>query len=147
MTDTSTLRDDFEVWLMDMDDAIDRFLDQVPPDVRLRLDFSAESLDVLEAWLLQRYPTLDALLEESEKNILDGAARYVGQTLREHLGGRWDIALEDPQDVNYRLPILTGFQGQYSALSPVTLVTAASDRRSGTYLRTVLQNIEKRAKS
>jgi hypothetical protein len=145
MTETSTSRDDFELWLMDMDDAIDRFLDQVPADVRARLDFSAESLDVLEAWLRQRYPTLEALLEESEKEILDGAARYVGQTLREHLGGRWDIVLEDPQDVNYRLPILTGFKGQHSALSPVTLVTASTDRRSGTYLRTVLQNVLQRA--
>jgi hypothetical protein len=145
MTESSTQRDNFEIWLMDMDDAIDRLLDQVPSDVQAQLDFSPASLDVLEAWLLQRYPNLDALLAESEKDTLDGAARYVGQTFREKLGGRWDIVLDNPRDVNYRLPILTGFRGEYSAPSPVTLVTASTDRRSGTYLRTVLQNIERRA--
>jgi hypothetical protein len=147
MTETTTLRDDFEEWLMDMDDAIDRFLDQVPANIRAQLDFSPASLDVLEAWLLQRYPSVDALLSEREKDILDGAARYVGQTFREQLGGHWDIVLDDPQDANYRLPILTGFKGEYSTQSPVTLVTAATDRRTGSYLCTVLHNIQQRAKS
>jgi hypothetical protein len=43
--------------------------------------------------------------------------------------------------------VLTGFQGEYSKQSPVTLVTAAVDRRSGNYLRTVLGNIKRRAAS
>jgi hypothetical protein len=141
----NTVRDHFDDWLIDMDDAIDRFLNALPGNVRERLDFSPESLDVLERWLLERYPSLDAALAESEKDTLDGAARYVGETYRRTLGGRWDIELDDPKDVNYRLPVLTGFKGEYSRQSPVTLVTASLDRRAGSYLRTVLQNIQRRA--
>lgn len=143
----SALRDHFEDWLVDMDDAIDRFLETLPEDLSERLDFSPEALDVLEAWLLERYPSVDAALAETEKETLDGAARYVGETFRRALGGRWDIELDDPNDVNYRLPVLTGFQGEYSKQSPVTLVTAAVDRRSGNYLRAVLANIKRRAAS
>jgi hypothetical protein len=31
----------------------------LPDDVRGKLDYSPESLDVIELWLLQRYPSLE----------------------------------------------------------------------------------------
>jgi hypothetical protein len=131
---------------MKMDDSLDQFISQTPPNVRSRLDYSPESLDVLEQWLLQRYPTFESLLEDSEKETLDGAARYVGETFRKQLGGIWDT-VDDPSNVHYRMPILTGFRGQSAPLSPVTMVTASADRRTGTYLRTILENIKKRTES
>jgi hypothetical protein len=146
MSQDDERRDRFELWLMDMDDALERFMDQVP-EVREKLDYSAESLDVLEKWLLERYPTFEAIIADSEKDMLDGMARYVGETFRKNLGGIWDIVLDDPKNVWYRLPIVTGFPGQGAPLSPVTMTTAAADRRTGTYWRTILQNLDKRAQS
>ena len=140
-----TLREYFEEWLAVMQTELDRFLDVLPESVARALDESAASLDVLEAWLLERYPSTEALIEGSEAEILDGAARYVGETFLGQLGGRWSISAEDPQDVNYKLPIITGFKGEFSRLSPVTMVTAAADRRSGTYLSTILRNVQRRA--
>jgi hypothetical protein len=140
-----SLREDFEEWLADMQTGLDRFTDALPEEVADALDESPESLDVLEAWLLERYPSTEAVLEESEKEILDGAARYVGETFLGQLGGKWSISADDPKDVNYQLPILTGFRGQFSTLAPVTMVTAAADRRTGTYLSTILRNIQRRA--
>jgi hypothetical protein len=142
-----TLREDFEEWLAVMQTELDRFLDRLPAATAEALDESPASLDVLEAWLIERYPSTEALVEGSEAEILDGAARYVGETFLGQLGGRWSISADDPTDANYKLPIITGFRGEFSQLSPVTMVTAAADRRTGTYLSTILRNVERRAQS
>ena len=136
---------DFEGWLTFLDEALGEFLDELPDDVRRQLDSSPTSLDVLEGWLLQTFPSVQALIADDARLLLDGAARYVGQTFIRHLGGHWDIDLDNPQDEHFMVPFLNDFAGQYSALSPITLVTAATDRRSGTYLRTVLENVHRRA--
>src|SRR5437868_12085685 len=44
-------QDDFEYWLADMDDALERFCAQLPEAVRAKLDYSQASLDVLEGWM------------------------------------------------------------------------------------------------
>src|SRR4051812_50181488 len=128
-----------------MQTELDRFEAALPKPVADALDESPASLDVLEAWLLEHYPSTEALMEPGEAEILDGAARYVGETFLGQLGGRWSISADDPKDANYKLPIITGFKGEFSQLSPVTMVTAAADRRSGTYLSTILRNIQRRA--
>jgi len=137
-------RDGFNYWLAEMDDALDRFLMIFAPDVRPRLDFSEESLDVVERWLLEQYAGPEALLAESARDVLDGASRYVGETFRKRIGGRWEIRLDDPQYAFYGLPQLTGFSDQPTPICAHSLVTAAADRRTGSYLRTVLQNVAKR---
>ncbi len=60
--------DDFQYWLMDMDDALDRFKAQFPKEVKKQLDFSPASLDVLEALILDKYPDPKAMrpLDQSQ---------------------------------------------------------------------------------
>ena len=83
--------DDFEYWLADMDDALERFFPQLPEAVRSKLDYSSASLDVLESWFLERYPNMDAVLQKSESLTLDGVSRYVGETFRKQFGGHWEM--------------------------------------------------------
>jgi hypothetical protein len=80
-----------------------------------------------------------------DAKVFDGVARYVGETLRRNMGGHWSIAFDDPKAFNYGLPSLTGFKGENSVLTPLTLATASTDRRTGKYLRGILENIKKRA--
>ena len=138
----STL-DDFDAWLTAMDDVIDEFLTGLPEDVRVRLDYSPESLDVLEAWLLHNYES-PAALQAADAAMLDGPARYLGETMRRNLGGKWTINLERPDVVFFGLPILTDVRGATAPMSPYSLTTAALDRRTGKYLRTILENIQRR---
>ena len=133
-------RDDFELWVFKMDDDLDEFLAQLPADVRRHLDFSPASLDVLEKWLLERYPSPQALQAPSEKYMLDGLARYIGETLRKQLGGHWSIDLDNPKNAFFGLPVLSGLRVPES---PHSLAGAATQRRTGTYLRTVLENTRK----
>lgn len=66
----------FEYWLMDMESALDNFIDSFPN--KDELDFSLESLGVLEGALLDRYQSIEDMKSKSEMVFIDGAARYVG---------------------------------------------------------------------
>ena len=133
-----TTRDDFESWLVDMDDALERFFDALPSEVSERLDYSPASLDVLEKWILARYESTDHMLPASEATTVDGLARYIGETFRKAIGGRWGIRLDDPKYVFYGLPEIIGYSDKPTSLCPISLATASADRRSGKYLSGVL---------
>jgi hypothetical protein len=137
-------KEDFESWLFEMDDALERFLDGIDEPTRSKLDFSPASLDALEAWVLERYASPDDLMKAEAKQVLDGVARYIGETYRKQLGGRWQIRLDDPKYAFFGLPELTGFSERPTPISPHSLATAMTDRRNGTYLRTILENTKKR---
>ena len=143
-TEIDKRKEDFEDWLFEMDDALERFLDGIEEPVRSQLDLSPKSLDALEAWALERYRSPDELMKPEAKQVLDGVARYVGETYRKQLGGRWQIRLDDPKYAFFGLPELTGFSEKPTPISPHSLATAMADRRSGTYLRTILENTKKR---
>ena len=132
-------RDDFDYWVADMDDALERFIDGLPECMREQLDYSPASLDILESWILDTYPNTQEMLSKENVDLVDGAARYIGETFRKCIGGYWDIRLEDPKFVFYGLPILTGFKTTTTPECPLTLATAAANRRTGTYIRTVLE--------
>ena len=135
---THTTREDFESWLVDMDDALDRFFAVLPSEVCERLDYSPASLDILEKWILDRYESTDQMLPASEATTVDGLARYVGEAIRKAIGGRWGIRLDDPRYVFYGLPEIIGYSDKPTSLCPISLATASADRRSGRYLSGVL---------
>lgn len=130
-------RDNFESWLASMDEFLEEFIVEFPPEDQRRLDYSPSSLDVVEAWILKTYNDTEAMLAKSASQIVNRAACYVGETFRKVLGGKWDIRLDDPDFVFHAMPIISRSK---SIECPLTLVTAAADRRTGCYLRTVLQN-------
>lgn len=132
-------RDEFEAWLAHMDDALDRWFESVEVEARSKLDFSVPSLDVVERLLLQAFTTTKDALVPSESRRLDGFVRYTGEAMRRRLGGVWDIVLDRPSYVFFRLPIIRA-RGMRTDESPHSLVTAAIDRRSGTYLRQVVES-------
>lgn len=129
--------DRFEYWLMDMSDAIDRFMAMLPAEVSSKLDYGPDSLRVLEQWLLARYEDNAGARDASQAATLDGAARYLGETLRKNLGGTWFIAFDDPRNVFHGLPQLRGMRSQTGQICPLTLVTASLARRTGTFFRKI----------
>lgn len=98
------------------------------------------SLDTLEAFLLRRYQAPEDALRLDQRGVLDAAARHVGLVMILGIdGAAWKINLTDDDDVYYRLPVVQIADGP--AECPLSLVTAALDRRTGDYLRTVGQNL------
>ena len=133
--------DRFQFWLMEMDDAIDRFVQSAPTELRERLDRSAASLDVLEDWVLARYKSPADTRPAHEAQFLDGAARYLGEVLRVNTGSRWTIRFDDPKFAFHGLPILKGGKLAEVPCCPLTTVTAATDRRTGRYFSTILRSV------
>ena len=78
----ASTRDDFEHWLFEMDDRLEEFVSVLPTDISTKMDYSAESLSVLEGWLMTQDESVNDILKESEKPMLDMVTRYVGETLR-----------------------------------------------------------------
>jgi hypothetical protein len=67
--------DDFNYWMVDMDDALDRFFARFPDDLRRQLDYSPASLDIVEQRILDRFPDPKQMLEAEHAQEVDGAAR------------------------------------------------------------------------
>lgn len=130
-------REDFEYWLASMDDFLEDFVSEFPEDQKCLLDFSPESLDVVEKWILSYYEDTKAALVKPESQRVNNAACYVGEVFRKTHGGKWTIRLDDPKFAFYALPVLSAGK---KTECPLSLVTASADRRTGTYLRMVLEN-------
>lgn len=134
--------DQFQVWLMHMDEAIAKFIELAPHEIQIKLDGGEESLDVLEAWILSKYGTPQEARSLSEAKFIDGASRYVGEIFRKRTGSKWSIDFSNPKFVYCGLPILKGGPklGKMPEC-PITLITASIDRRAGSYLSTVLKSV------
>ena len=137
---TGDAQDQFQLWLFEMDAALDRFVASAPPDIASKLDFSPESLDAVESWTLSKYESPQQIRPATETAFHDGAARYVGEVFRKFTGSRWSLDQSNPKNLNYGVPALTG--GRLTiGMAPLTLVTALLDRRTGKYLTTVFRNV------
>ena len=132
--------DKFQFWLMDMDDALERFMAGLPDAERERLDGTIASYDVIEEMLMARYPDRKAAKDSGDSVFFDGCARYVGETLRQHMGGKWQIVLDDPSNVHYRRPRLTGMKNGMPPVCPLQWLFTAVSRRKGNFMRTIVGN-------
>ena len=88
-------REDFEYWLATIDAFLAEFKVEFPAADRGKLDFSPESLDVVEAWILSTYADTDDMLKSSESRRVNGVACYVGEVFRKRGNGKWTVNLED----------------------------------------------------
>jgi len=135
--------DQFQYWLANMDDTLEDFLARLPAEVRERLNGSPESLDALEVWLLERYPTTSAIMSDDELSNLDGATCYVGEVFRKALGGHWRIRLDDSKYAFHGIPELWFLEEKDTPVAPITLVTASLDRRTGKYISLVFNGAKR----
>ena len=71
-------QDPFESWLTDMNDAMERLKVLEPPALAARMDLSAESLPLIEQWVLQTYEATADMQAASQAQRVDAVARYVG---------------------------------------------------------------------
>lgn len=130
-------QDRFEFWLMEMDESIRRFSDSLPEEETKRLDFSVGSLSCLEFWLISRYDGPMDIMRPTEAGVHDGAARYIGETFRKNLGGKWKIDFADKKNVFFGVPQINEMKGQVTQFCPHALVTTLLDRRSGGFLAAI----------
>ena len=130
-------RQEFQVWLAN-DLEVREELDAMVGD---ELGTDLASLDKLEAFLLGRYRNPAAALRLDERGVLDAAARHIGLVMLLNVdGAEWAIDLDDEDNAYYRLPIIRFSDGAEEC--PLTMATAALDRRTGKYLRKLVENYQ-----
>ena len=137
---------DFDEWIFFLSDKLDYFTGPFAAERGLTLDYTPESLDVLEHWLLGKYEKSMDLVEDKEPygydyRLADLCGIYVGEVYRRQLGGTWYMILDQPKNVYYKLPSLRyeTRTGPYY-ICPLTLATACIQRKRGDYMRWVLGN-------
>ena len=139
-------KDNFDDWIFFLSDKMDYFTGEFAREQGLALDYSPESLDALENWLLGKYEKSMDLVEDKEPyghdyRLADLCGIYVGEVYRRQLGGTWYMILDQPKNAYYKLPSLRyeTRTGPYY-ICPVTLGTACIQRKRGDYMRWVLGN-------
>lgn len=119
--------------------------DELEAMIGVELGLDVRSLDTLEAFLLGRYRTPDDALRLDQRAVLDAAARHIGLIMLLNVdGAEWAIDLDDEDSLYYRLPIIRFADGAVDC--PLSLATASldEDRRTGDYLRGVVEYYQER---
>jgi hypothetical protein len=71
------------------------------------LDYSAESLDTLEPYLQGK------LAAGANRELLKSqAGRYVGETFRKLVGGKWELCLKEPSYLYFKMPVISGYSAE-----------------------------------
>jgi hypothetical protein len=122
----SAEEDPLEEWL---DSLLERFLDLSHDEVvaGIDLDFSAASLQGLEAVVLERFDFPDP----DQEDFVLSAAGYLGEALLRLAGGSWSWD-DDPDSASHDLPLVEADPALgLDPVSPVELIMAAVRSRDG----------------
>lgn len=132
-------QEDFQEWIFYMSDKMDCFTEEFAKEQGLTLDYSMESLDVLEVWILDHFDDAKELIAEGQ--LLDYLTIYIGETFRKYIGGKWFIDLENKKNAYFSMPVLTNpsYKGVVYK-TPMTYATACISRKKGNYISTILKN-------
>ncbi|HEY0334519.1 MAG TPA: hypothetical protein VGC74_12545 [Stenotrophomonas sp.] len=129
-------REDFQIWLASDVEVRDELYALMRRDPGRDL----ASLDAVETFLLERFDHPDRALALDQRGVLDAVARHIGLVMVLGLDeATWDIDLDDPDNAYYRLPIVR-IDGAEEC--PLSMATAALDRRSRGYLRGIAESYE-----
>lgn len=109
-------REKFQFYIFEMDDVVEAFIKEAK-QAGVTLDYSKQSLDALEPYLLQK------LSAGANRDLLrNQAARYLGETFRKIVGGHWELCLKDPDYLYFKLPVLTGYSEKPIEFPPTEIV-------------------------
>lgn len=129
---------EFETWKASIEKNIANLLNTLPVNLQDKLDYSLDSLEVLEQWLLERYPEPNRYEALNEYLVIDGAGSYVGEVFRNYLGGNWTIDLEDQEYAFLGIAGIKDYKSNSRIVEvyPIIWVTTSIHRRIGNFIRT-----------
>lgn len=131
-------KEDFEWWITSLPDRIEELKESLPESISCKLDYSIESLNVIEDYVIDNY-TAEYLESDKGKDTLNLLASYIGTTLKKLLPDTsWYIELEDEDDIYYCLPTLSSLNS--ASISPYMLPITISLRKKGDFLFKIVKN-------
>ncbi len=143
---TEELRAQYELFVFEMDDALELFIAEIEKSNHtelLPLDYSWESLNRIES-ICNLYFDGEILKEYSIDLFRTKIARYLGETLRKRMGGTWTFC-ENPKDVSYGFPeigTIDNMNPEYAYNPFETFRIYQIRRKSGLIRRAVESHLE-----
>jgi energy-converting hydrogenase A subunit M len=112
---------------------IQDFLLEPPENIREKLEYSLDSLDVLSSWLIDSYSN------EDEISLHRGVSYYVGEVYRIYLEGHWNVHFKELEpDYEFgEQPVIEGFHHDV-ALCPLFDVFMTIKEKDITLLHRIL---------
>ncbi|MBI3896717.1 MAG: hypothetical protein HY308_00305 [Gammaproteobacteria bacterium] len=118
-------KEKFDNFLMSMDDQLDA-LEAEAQSRNIDLDFSTASVSKLEN-------LFDLMATNADKETIESLvvtfARYLGEIVRLNYGGKWLLPLDDPSNVYFNTPVITGHTKEGLEFSPIFAMRAFALRR------------------
>lgn len=132
-------KEEFDIWVDTLDVFIETALDLLPEKVSKQMDYSVQSLNVLEEYLLATYKS-EQFQSIENKELFGGLAAYFGETARQNaVNGFWSIDLVNKKNAYYNLPVMISEKVKFT-ISPYQLIVSSFDRNTGTFLSTIATN-------
>lgn len=104
--DITEKQTNFEAWVVTLEERIFDWLVKMTDEQKKSFDYSIESLDEAEKYLISKY-ILEDLRDESNKFDIDGAASYVYSVFMKHLPNyQCLIELKDKKSLLYNQPAI-----------------------------------------
>ncbi len=115
----------FEQFLIIMDDQLES-LEEDAKKFGISLDLSVSSINKLEL-------LFELMAENADKDTVDSLVvyfgRYLGEIVIHNYGGQWELPLDDPNNVNYNTPVITGHSQKGLEFAPLSVIRSFSLRR------------------
>ena len=139
ISDLRCKEENYTWWLSIMTDEMPR-LSILPKEVRDHLNYSLESLDVIERYIRQNY-TVEELKEQRNKFARDLFSRYIGETFRKNLSELyWSFESTDEGHKYYGIPVLSSLQGEEIPPMTPTLWVTELIGQDGSFLRSLVRS-------
>jgi hypothetical protein len=123
----------FEQFLFEMSDALELFVAEAR-EAGFNLDSSMNSLDTLEQYLLQKSAS------SNDGQLRNRAARYLGEVFRKNVGGKWELFIEDPRNLFFGLPVISGYSVRSIEFCPIEMISNCLARRRPGLLKEIVKS-------
>lgn len=132
----------FMEWTTFIEDRVNSWLESANPEIREYLDYSPESLERVEQYLLNNYHK-ETLAMQENKIPIDALVSYYGETLRRNIpGSTWYIELDDDTSVDFSSPAVRAPIGPLLGL--YWLLKRVFAKNSGDFLYSLYQKMKVR---
>ncbi|HWB93685.1 MAG TPA: hypothetical protein VG605_17615 [Puia sp.] len=138
ISDLNGIEDNYAWWLNIMPDEMPR-LSILPKEIRAQLDYSLDSLDVIEEYIVSNY-SVEELKDRKNKFARDLFVRYIGETFRKNVPELfWAFESENRKDAYYGIPVLMTMTEGAPPMTPTLWVTELPGQKGGNFLRSRLK--------
>ncbi|WP_405225708.1 hypothetical protein [Dokdonia sp. Asnod1-B02] len=114
----------FDAWVDLIDERILDWRNGLNTELKCNLDFSIDSLDLIEKYLFENF-TLESIKSTENKLQIDGAASYAIKVFEKHwTNSQYVIELDDKKNVLYNRPAIITNPPKGAAFSPYMFIPA-----------------------